>query len=394
MIKGKIALERPERFAGAYEIPKEKLTKAIEKATDKLESQIPMFGDMFAPTWSIDCKYPLKPNNNWVCGMFTGEFLLAYELTGNKKFKEVAERQVATYRERIDNKVGVDDHDVGFAFSPSCVGAYKLFGDEKARQTALDAAEYYYNTSYSKKGGFILRSWKGGVNGCRTMMDTLMNIPLLFWAAQETGKQEYFEAAVAQYKTTANYLIREDGSSFHHYQFDFDTHQPVRGLTFQGYADDSCWSRGHAWGVYGFPMAYSYSKDPMLIDLHEGVTNFMLNHLPEDLVPYWDYTFTEGEEPRDSSAGLINVCGMKEMCRYLPDDAPQKPIFENAAAQILEATIDMCTGDIGREYDGLVTHVTAAKPQGLGINECGIYGDYHYLEALCRFVKPDWVRYW
>lgn len=394
MIKGKVVLEQPERFAGKFEIPKQKLEKAIEKATDKLESQIPMFGDQFAPTWSIDCKYPLKPNNNWVCGMFTGEFLLAYELTGNKKFKEVAQRQVETYRERIDNKVGVDDHDVGFAFSPSCVGAYKLFGDEKARQTALDAAEYYYNTSYSPKGGFILRSWKGGEKGCRTMMDTLMNIPLLFWAGQETGKQEYIEAAIAQYKTTANYLIREDGSSFHHYQFDFETHQPVRGLTFQGYADDSCWSRGHAWGVYGFPMAYSYCKDEMLIDLHEGVTNFMLNHLPKDLVPYWDYTFTEGDEPRDSSAGLINVCGMKEMCRYLPEDAPQKPIFENAAAQILNATIDMCTGDIGREYDGLVTHVTAAKPQGLGINECGIYGDYHYLEALCRFVKPDWVRYW
>lgn len=394
MIKGKIALEHPERFAGTHEIPKEKLVKAIEKATDKLESQIPMFGEQFASTWSVDCRYPLKPNNNWVCGMFTGEFLLAYELTGNKKFKEVAQRQIVTYRERIDNKVSVDNHDVGFAFSPSCVGAYKLFGDEKARQTALNAAEYYYNVSYSQKGGFILRSWKSGKEGCRTMMDTLMNIPLLFWAGHETGRNEYIQAAKSQYKTTANYLIREDGSSFHHYQFDYETHQPIRGLTLQGYADNSCWSRGHAWGIYGFSIAYSYSKDPMLISLHEGVTNFMLNHLPKDLIPYWDYTFTDGDEPRDSSAGLINVCGMKEMCRFLPEDALQKSVYENAAAQILEATIDMCTGDIGKLYDGLVTHVTAAKPQGLGINECGIYGDYHYLEALCRFVKPDWVRYW
>ena len=394
MIQGKVILERPERFAGTYEIPKEKLTKAIEKATDKLESQLPMFGDQFGPCWSVDYKYPMKPNNNWVCGMFTGEFLLAYELTGNKKFKEVAEKQVAPYRTRIDNKIGVDDHDVGFAFSPSCVGAYKLFGDEKARQTALDAAAYYYQTSYSKKGRFIMRCWKSGESGCRTMMDTLMNIPLLFWAGQETGNSDYTEAAIAQYQTTAQYLIREDGSSFHHFQFDPVTHGPVRGLTFQGYADDSCWSRGHSWGIYGFPMAYSYCKDESLVDLHEGITNYMLNHLPEDLIPYWDYTFMEGDEPRDSSAGVVNICGMKEMCRYLPDSAPQKQIFETAAAKMLEATIDLCTGDIGREYDGLINRVTAAKPQGLGIDECGIYGDYHYLEALCRFVKPDWVRYW
>lgn len=396
MIRQQVVLEKPERFEGKYEIAKEKLEKAIEKATDKLESQIPMYGDCFPDVCSKEFKYRLKSNNNWVCGMFTGEFLLAYELTGNKKFKEVAERHILTYRERFDNKVEVDDHDVGFVFSPSCVGAYKLFGDEEARKTALNAAEYFYNTSYSKKGGFILRDslYQDRESGCRTMMDTMMNIPLLFWAGKETGKQEYIDAAIAQYKTTEKCLIREDGSSFHHYQFDVENHAPVRGLTFQGYADDSCWSRGHAWGVYGFPMAYSYTKDASLIDLHRGVTYYMLNHLPKDLIPYWDYYFTDGDQPRDSSAGLISVCGMQEMCRYLPDDAPDKQIFENASAQMLEAVIDHCTGDIGKEYDGLVYHVTAALPQKLGIDECGVYGDYHYLEALCRFMKPDWVRYW
>ena len=85
---------------------------------------------------------------------------------------------------------------------------------------------------------------------------------------------------------------------------------------------------------------------------------------------------------------------MNEMCRHLPDDAPQKAVFRNASAQMLEAVIDRCTGDIGREYDGLICHVTHAKPQKRGIDECAIYGDYFYLEALMRFVKPDWKRYW
>ena len=194
---------------------------------------------------------------------------------------------------------------------------------------------------------------------------------------------------------TEKYLIREDGSSFHHYEFDIDTHKPVRGLTFQGYADDTCWSRGHAWGVYGFPISYSYTNEEFLVDLHKDITYYMPNHLPQDLIPYWDLVFTEGnDQPRDSSAEAITVCGMNEMCKYLPDDAPQKKVFESAASQMLEAIIDHCTGDIGKEYDGLVYHVTAALPQKLGIDECAIYGDYHYLEALMRLSNPNWNRYW
>ena len=120
----------------------------------------------------------------------------------------------------------------------------------------------------------------------------------------------------------------------------------------------------------------------------------MLNHLPEDNIPYWDYDFTEGDEPRDSSSGAISSCGLHEMARLLPDSDPDKKLFENAAAILLEAIIDNCTGDIGKDYDGLITHVTHAKPQGQGIDESAAYGDYFYLEALLRHLKPDWNRYW
>ena len=130
------------------------------------------------------------------------------------------------------------------------------------------------------------------------------------------------------------------------------------------------------------------------MDVHKDITYYMLNHLPADLIPDWDFVFVDGDQPRDSSAGVVSVCGMDEMCKYLPADAPQKQIFQNASARMLEAVIDNCTGDIGREYDGLICHVTAALPQRQGIDECAIYGDYFYLEALCRMVKPDWKRYW
>ena len=397
MVTEKITLKNPERFSKPHTIKKEKLLAAAKAACDKLEAFARRNGgEGFPGTCSVDYKYVLKENNNWECGMYTGCYWLAYELTGNEFFRTVAESQLASYRRRIEEKIGMDDHDVGFVFSPSCVAAYKLTGNEEAKKMAFDAFDYYFPTSYSKEGKFIIRAHKGwaGGSGCRTMMDSLMNAPFFFWNAEERGVEEYKQAAIDHVKTTEKYLIRGDASSFHHYQFDPKDASPVKGVTLQGNSDDSCWSRGHSWGVYGFPIAYSYCKEDYLPELHKNITYFMLNHLPKDNIPYWDYDFVDGDEPRDASAGAVAVCGMNEMCKLLPDSAEQKPVFESAAAQMLEAIIDNCTGDIGREYDGLICHVTHAKPQGQGIDECAVYGDYFYLEALLRYLKPDFKKYW
>lgn len=396
MVTKNILLNNPERFTHEHIIPKDKLEKALQKSIEKLEKWIDEYGDAFFKS-SVNYKYCPTPNNHWVCGMHTGTYILAYEFTKDKKFLNVIERHIDSYKERLEGKIGMSDHDVGFAFSPSCVAAYKALGIECARQIALDAAEYYYNLSYCKKGGFILRLAKlaGDEIGCRTMMDTLLNIPLLFWAGKETGNQEYIDAAISQYKITEKYLIREDASSFHHYQFNPQTLEPVRGLTFQGYSDDSCWSRGHAWGILGFPVAYSQTKDKTLAALHKNITYYTLNHLPDDFIPKWDYHFVnEEKQPRDSSAGAISICGMLEMCKYLPESSEVRKVYESAAAQMMEAIIDKCTGDIGKDYDGLIYHVTGALPQGMSIDECAIYGDYFYMEALMRYLQPTWEFFW
>ena len=397
MITKRIVLERPERFARAHTIPREKLEAAAAAACEKLRGLAEKNGStVFPGTCSADKKYVFDINKNWECGMYTGCYWLAYLLTGDEFFRRVAEEQTDTYRRRIDELIGMDDHDVGFVFTPACVAQYRVTGDENARDLALRACEYFYEHSYSKEGKFIIRAWKAWDKGtgCRTMMDSLMNAPLLFWAAEQTGRAEYFDAALAHNKTTADYLIREDGSSYHHYQFDPATAGPVRGVTLQGLSDESTWSRGHSWGVYGFPIAYSYSRADFIPELHRGITYYMLNKLPEDLIPHWDYDLYGTDAPRDSSAGACAVCGMLEMAQMLPDDAEQKPIFESASAQMLEAIIDNCTGDIGEEYDGLICHVTHAFPQGYGIDECAVYGDYFYLEALARYLLPDFKKFW
>lgn len=403
MTRGTIKLQNPEKYSGKYEIPKEKLDAAIKRATDKLLSKIDYYGDHFPANvingeyqYGQALKYILWENDSWICGMFTGTFLLAYELTGNKKFLDVATRHMDSYEKRMKDKIRLHDHDVGFVYIPSCIAYYKLTGDERAKKIALEAAEHLYNNSYSKKGGFVLRvstkqeeAW-----ACRTMMDTMLNIPLFYWAHEVTGDQKFLDAAVSQTKITADYLIRPDGSSYHHYQFDVDTHAPLHGCTFQGNRDESTWSRGHAWGVLGFPVAYSYTKDESLIPLHRDVTYYMLNHLPEDNVPYWDYDFITGDEPRDSSAGVISVCGLLEACKYLPDDAPEKQIFKNAAGMMLEGVIDTCSGDIGEDYDGLIWKVTAAKKMNINIEGVATFGDFFYLEALLRYTRPEWKMYW
>ena len=321
---------------------------------------------------------------------------MAYQLTGDDRFKNVVESHIDTYIERVNNKVGMDDHDVGFVFMPSCVGAYKVFGNESAREAALKAVEYYYGTSYSKEGKFIIRShrsWDNG-SGCRTMIDSLMNSSLLFWSGKTLGNQDYFNAGYDHNLTTVDLIVRDDGSTYHHYQFDPETAQPLYGLTWQGYSDESCWSRGHSWGIYGFSIAYSYTKDTAIMSAQRDVTYYMLNHLPEDLIPYWDYTFISGSEPRDSSAAAIAVCGMLDMAEQLPEGSAQRTVYESAAAQIMEALIDKCTTDIGIEYDGLIHSVTHGKPQGLAVGECAPYADYFYLEALTRFLDEDFIRPW
>lgn len=399
MNRGNVVLENPQRFEEPYEISREIIDSAIDCALTKLSSKISKYGNLF-PAKRSDSPfgrvYEMGENESWTCGMHTGCFLLAYELSGDKKFLEVAESHMDSYKRRIDEKIKLGNHDVGFVFTPSCVAYHKLTGEESVKKAALDAAEHLYNFSYSQKGGFVLRiaSKKEIDWACRTMMDTLMNIPLFFWAYEQTGDRKFLDAANSQVDITEKYLIRPDGSSYHHYQFDVETHKPLYGLTFQGHRDESTWSRGHAWGVYGIPIAYGYNRNKELLTLHRDITYYMLNHLPKDSVPYWDYDFMDGDEPRDSSAGVISACGLMEAMKYLPDNAPEKNIYKNAAAMLLEGVIDSCTGDIGEEYDGIIHKVAGAVPMNSTLDGCTSYGDFFYLEALLRYIRPDWKCYW
>ncbi len=391
-----LTLTDKDRYLTASSVDEEKVKAAMDNVIAKLRENIDEFSAIFINPGSTDFQYTESSSLNWTSGMLTGMYWMAYEYTGDEVFREAAERKMDVYKSQAETGSGLNDHDTGFKYSLSCVAGYKLTGDTSMREAALNAAKVLLD-HYDWENHFIIRSGlrnPNSYNSYRTMVDSMMNIQLFFFAYEQTGNTDYYDAAVGHYRTTLEYLVREDGSSYHHYQFDPVTGEPVGGLTWQGNSDESCWSRGHAWLLYGFPLSYSYTENEDTMTDFGKIASFYLNNLPTDNVPYWDFDFSDGsDEPRDTSASAIAICGFLELCEYLTDGSELKTIFKNAADAQMNAIIDNYR-NTSADIDGLITGVTYAKPQGKGIGECAIFGDYFYMEALMRYLNPDFVRYW
>lgn len=206
------------------------------------------------------------------------------------------------------------------------------------------------------------------------------------------------QKARAHLDTALSVIIRPDYSTYHTYYFDPETGKPLRGVTHQGYSADSVWARGQAWGVYGLALSYRYTRSPEYLEDFKHVTDYFLTHLPENLVPYWDFIFEDGSgEPWDSSASAIAVCGILEMCRFLPE-AEAAPYLA-AAKRLMKALTDLCAVTSPESSNGQLLHGVYGKKTPYndcidhGIDECNLWGDYFYVEALTRLTK-DWNPYW
>ena len=365
----------------------------------QLRHNLPDFTLKFQPAASIHNFYPQSENVDWTTGFCTGEYWLAYELTHDEVFRHAAEVQVESFLRRIERKIDVDHHDMGFLYVPSCVAAYQLTGSETGKRAALLAADQLL-TRFQEKGQFI-QAWGpvGAPDEHRLIIDSLMNMPLLFWASDVTGDEKYRKIAEIHCKSCLDHLLRADNSTYHTYFFDPETGKPLYGVTRQGYCDDSAWARGQAWGIYGTALTYRHTKNEHCIDLFERITDYFLAHLPADGVPYWDLCFTDGSgEPRDSSAGAIAVCGMLEMAQYLPEEKAER--YRAAAQRILDSLMHSYAAQSPEQSNGFLLHGVYAKnsphnpiPEDTGVDECNTWGDYFYLEALTR-ESINWDPYW
>jgi len=360
--------------------------KAVAFSIERIRNNINTFWDTFPAAQSENYVYPSVTELNWTEGFWSGMLWHAYEMTGQQEFKDAAEHQVELFGYRLEKRQKLNHHDLGFLFILSCVSAYKITDNIKARDIAVGAAELLIER-YHAKGEFI-QAW-GDVNGKdnhRLIIDCLLNIPLLFWASEVTGDEKYRDIAYKHLKTTVSVSIREDFTTYHTFYFDYLTGEKIKGVTHQGYSDDSCWARGQAWGIYGLALAYAYTKDETLISIFNGVTDCFLSKLPADNVPYWDMIFTEGDEPRDTSAAAIAVCGIMEMQKYIKNE-----YYQRKSMDMLEALYrGYLTKD---ESNGILTEGMYSRPAG-DKPECNIWGDYFFVEALHRLEDSEWKRYW
>ncbi|MFI8685000.1 glycoside hydrolase family 88 protein [Rossellomorea sp. NPDC077527] len=383
-----------ERFYKNDHVNQAYIKRAIHHVLMKIDQSLDVFTHQFPDCASTNGVYQPIDNIEWTTSFWTGMLWLSYEVTGDEKYRRVAEIQVDSFIERIEKEIEVNHHDVGFLYSLSCVSAYKLTGNERARDAALKAADLLIKRFYDKAG--ILQAW-GDLNNPkqqgRMIIDCNMNIPLLYWATEVTGDRKYRDIAISHVRQAASYIVREDASTFHTFYMDPESGKPLYGNTHQGYADDSCWARGQAWGIYGFPLSYHYTKDTSLIGLTKKLSHYFLNRLPEDHVCYWDLTFTSGQEERDSSAAAIAVCGLLEMSRHLPLTDPKKRDYEEASLSIISSLFEHYTTAIEGEENGILKHAVYYKGGNMGVDESCIWGDYFYFEALVRLVK-DWEMYW
>lgn len=380
------------------EVTEEELEQARVQAIRQVRVAIETLGEKFKGCNSENNFYTPTQNGDWTEGFYTGEIWLAYELTKEDLFKEMALKHVDSFLERIEKRVCVDHHDMGFLYSPSCVAAYKLVGSEKGKQAALMAADNLISR-FHEVGEFI-QAWgeMGREDNYRLIIDCLLNLPLLYWATGVTGNAKYEGIAKRHITTCLKYILKEDNSTYHTYYFDKKTGEGVRGVTAQGNRNDSVWARGQAWGIYGIALSYGYTKNPEYIKLFKRVTDFFIKHLPEDLVPYWDFDFTDGStEPKDSSSAAIAVCGMLEMAKYLEED--EASYYKSVAKKILKSLINHYAVSDPKESNGQLLHGVYARKsdfntvQNRGVDECNTWGDYYYFEAIMRCTK-DWELYW
>ncbi|MDW4574161.1 glycoside hydrolase family 88 protein [Microbacterium sp. M3] len=377
---------------------------AISAALSTVRRNIATFGGGYPDDTTVDDRYALRPaeggiplggNRGWTTSFRTGMLWLAWELSGDEAYREAAMVDVADFERRVRDEEDLDTHDLGFLYTLSTVAAWRLVGDPRARDASLLAADHLMRRFLEPAG--IIQAWgdlSDPAQRGRTIIDSLMNMPLLTWAHAQTGEERFSDAVVRHTAQLREHILRGDDSTFHTFYWDAETGEPLRGGTEQGAADESCWARGQAWGIYGFAMNYAVTGDERLLEASRRCTEYFLRHLPADEVPFWDLVYTDGSDaPRDSSAAAIAVCGLLELSK-VETDAERAAEWTARAHSILASLIANYTPATPEDSDALILHSVYDLPKGNGVDEGTLWGDYFYLEALMRVARPDWKKYW
>lgn len=323
--------------------------------------------------------------SEWTVGFWPGILWYVYEASNDETIKASA----IHYTELLQplTMLPAYDHDLGFQIFCSYGNAYRLTGNEAYKQIILNAADTLA-TLFNPKVGTIL-SWPREVEPNNwphnTIMDNMINLDMLYWAAKNGGRKELYDIATKHAEKTMEFGFREDGGNYHVAVFDTITGNFIKGVTHQGYADSTLWARGQAWAIYGYTIVYRETKDKKFLRFAEKVTDLYLSRLPEDdFIPYWDFDAPNiPNEPKDASAAAITASALLELST-LEDDPEKAGIYQKTAIRILnELSSEKYQS---REANpAFLLHSVGHWPGRSEIDASINYADYYYMEALIRF---------
>lgn len=319
---------------------------------------------------------------DWTSGFFPGSLFYLYELTEDSSFRSLGEKFT---RPLHVLEYDSSTHDLGFMIYCSYGNAFRISEDEEYAKLMLNGANSL-SSRYDETTGCI-RSWDFGPWQFPVIIDNMMNLEYLFWAAKHSGDKRYYNLAVDHANTTLENHFREDFSSFHVVDYDTVTGEVLSRETFQGYSDSSSWSRGQGWALYGYTMSYRETGDEEYLDHAERIAGFILNHpnLPQDKVPYWDFDAPDiPDAPRDASAAAVIASALLELSGYVENGEP----YFLAAEQMLKSlSSPEYLAERGSNNFFILKHSTGFKPNNSEIDVPLNYADYYYLEGLKRYLE-------
>ena len=361
----------------------EKINKKMEVVT--LRSRGRLIGDANA-----DGVHRTLPDDAWTAGFWGGLNVLLYEYTKNGEYLKTAKDQ----EKCLDS--GLWDfeklyHDVGFMWHILSGALYRVTGDEGSKKRNLYAASSL-SSRYVLNGGFIKAwnddYWRGLFNKEFSIIDCMMNLPLLYWASDVIGDDRFKQIAMAHADMALTDHLRPDGSVNHIVDHDREAGVAVRTFGGQGYCEGSSWSRGQSWALYGFILSYIHTKEQRYLTAAKLVAHYFIANCCDDWLPRVDFRALSEPVYYDTSAGCCAACGLIEIAKAVPEH--EAGMYLNAAIELLKS-IGEKFGNFGTERDELISHGTVLYPTKPGdtVHTHLIYSDFYFTEAILKLLGSE-----
>ncbi len=330
-----------------------------------------------------NCRKATK--EEWCAGFWPGVLWYDYEYTQDKHILEEAKK--FTNSLEFLSQIPAYDHDLGFLVFCSYGNGYRLTKNPAYKKVILDTADSL-SALFNPVVGTML-SWPREVEPRNwphnAIMDNMINLEMLFWAAKNGGNPYLYDIAVSHADKTMKCHFRPDYTSYHVAVYDTISGNLIKGVTHQGYADSTMWARGQAWAIYGYTVVYRETKDPKYLDFVQKVTDVYLERLPEDKVPYWDFDDPSiPNAPRDASAAAVVASSLLELSTYLPNGTGKR--YRDAAVEML-TSLSSDNYQSGKSNPSFLLHSVGHWPAHSEIDASIIYADYYYIEALLRLKR-------